>query len=278
MASVDLERIRAILPTLLTITRVERQSWQKVADKLAELDGILALRADHGGAVPHLYRPGDDLSDLVLEPRYPMALTLNLLLAHYPESRLGVVVRGCDERALVEMVKRNQVNLERVFLIGVACSKEQATSCRCATPYPPQVMAGEAVEGVEDDRLEAYESMSVEQRREFWTRQFAKCLKCYGCRNICPECFCRVCALEHGLWVELGQLAPPFPSFHLIRAMHMVARCVGCRQCELSCPAGIPLTALYSLLNRDAEELFGYRAGRNVNEKPPLVLPLEEKR
>jgi formate dehydrogenase subunit beta len=59
--------------------------------------------------------------------------------------------------------------------------------------------------------------------------------------------------------------------------MHMVARCVACRQCELVCPADIPLTVLYRLLNRDAAELFGYVPGRSVEEKPPLVLPLEER-
>ncbi len=250
---------------------------QAVQAKLQELEGILALRADHGGAAPHLYRPGDDVSDLVLEPRYPLALTVDLIFSAHPEARLGVVVRGCDQRALVEMAKRNQVDLGRLTLIGVACTAEEARDCRCATPYPTEFVAGERVEGVEDERLAQYEAMDREERWAFWSRQFAKCYKCYGCRNICPECFCEACALEDDLWVERGVLAPPFPSFHLIRAMHMVGRCVACRQCELACPADIPLTVLYRLLNRDAENLFGYVPGRSVDEKPPLVLPLEER-
>jgi ferredoxin len=249
---------------------------QTVAQRLEELDGVLALRADHDGATPHLYRPGDDLSDLVLEPRYPLGLTLNMIMKANPEVRIGVVVRGCDERALVEMAKRNQVDMERIFLIGIACTAEEAAECRCELPFPTQVAIGEIVEGVADERLAQYEAMSISERRQFWEQQFAKCYKCYGCRNICPECFCEACALEDEVWVERGILAPPFPSYHLVRAMHMVGRCVSCRQCELVCPADIPLTILYRLLNRDAAELFGYQPGRSVDEKPPLVLSLEE--
>jgi len=251
------------------LTQAIREAVEKV---LPELDGVLALRADHGGAAPHLYKPGDDLSDIAFDPRYPMGLVLDKILAFYPDARLGVVARGCDERALIEMAKRNQVNLENIRIIGVACSREQAEECACEKPYPEALVVGERVEGVEDPRLRRYREMSVEERRQFWQRQFVKCLKCYGCRNICPECFCEACALEDDLWVERGVLAPPFPSFHLIRAMHMVGRCIACRQCELSCPAEIPLTVLYRLLAEDAEELFGYKAGRSVEEPPPLSL------
>ena len=76
------------------------------------------------------------------------------------------------------------------------------------------------------------------------------------------------------MWVESGLLAPPFPSYHLIKAMHMVGRCVACRECETACPADIPLTTIFSALNRDAAERFGYVAGRDVDEKPPLLLSL----
>lgn len=71
-------------------------------------------------------------------------------------------------------------------------------------------------------------------------------------------------------------LAPPFPMFHLIRAMHMSGRCVACRQCELVCPAHIPLTVLYDLIRRDVEELLGYVPGADIAAPPPLALTLEE--
>mgnify|MGYP000981562322 CR=1 FL=1 len=31
------------------------------------------------------------------------------------------------------------------------------------------------------------------ERAEFWHEQFAKCIRCYACRNACPSCFCPEC-------------------------------------------------------------------------------------
>ncbi|MBU0704466.1 MAG: hypothetical protein KKC18_11435, partial [Chloroflexi bacterium] len=77
-----------------------------VADKLQELDGVVALRRTAEGTAPYLFREGDDPAQLALEPRYPLASVVSLLQERYPEAHFGVVARGCDARALVEMAKR----------------------------------------------------------------------------------------------------------------------------------------------------------------------------
>ena len=254
-----------------------------VAEKLQELDGVIGLRRTVEGTAPYLFRQGDDLSQLVLHPRYPLSPIVSLLQKRYPEARLGIVARGCDARALVEMAKREQVDPDRLYLLGVACTAEEAEECHCADPVPdpapwPQAeVIGTPVEGASPNPIVAdYEGMSLKERREFWQQQFLKCIKCYGCRNICPECFCEACALEDKVWVEPGVLGPPFPMFHLIRAMHMSGRCVACRQCELTCPAHIPLTVLYDLIRRDVGDLLGYVPGADIAALPPLSLTLDE--
>ncbi len=237
-----------------------------------EVAGVLALRAQWPASTPHLFRPGDDLSDLVLWPKYQLPKILDGLLAADPNVRLGMVTRGCEERGLIEMAKHNQVDLARVTLITVACTAEERDECRCAWPYPSRIDVGEKVEGIADALVAEHEQLPLAERTEFWRRQFARCIKCYACRTVCPQCFCETCVLEDNLWVESGALAPPFPSYHLIRAYHTVAKCVGCMECERACPADIPLTVLYTLLRRDAEEMFGYVPGRSLDDLPPLVV------
>jgi formate dehydrogenase subunit beta len=234
--------------------------------------GVLALRASGPASTPHLFRPGDGLDDLLLWPKYAIPKILDLLLDADPDVKLGMVTRGCEERGLIEMAKHDQVDMERIQPIYLACTAEERDQCRCAWPYPSQIDVGEKVEAIADQVVAEHEALSMAGRTEFWQKQFARCLKCYGCRTVCPQCFCEVCALEDDKWVETGALAPPFPSYHLIRAYHTVAKCVGCTECEQTCPADIPLTVLYTLLRRDAEELFGYVPGRSVDDLPPLVV------
>ena len=121
-----------------------------------EVDGVLALRADGPSSMPHLFHPGDDLSDLVLWPKYAIPQIMDMLLGTSPPpaggteggERLGMVTRGCEERGLIEMAKRNQVDLERITMIGLACSAEERDECRCAWPYPSQIDVGEKIEGI----------------------------------------------------------------------------------------------------------------------------------
>ena len=58
--------------------------------------------------------------------------------------------------------------------------------------------------------------------------------------------------------------------FHLIHALHLAGRCTECGECERACPMGIPLGLLKKKINKEMLDLFGYTAGIDPADKPPL--------
>jgi formate dehydrogenase subunit beta len=111
---------------------------------------------------------------------------------------------------------------------------------------------------------------------------FASCIKCQNCRQACPICYCRECVfisptfeLESDKYLrqaeKKGSIRMPADTllFHLTRMNHMGNSCVGCGACEEACPNDIPLVKLFQLIGSEAQELFAYCPGRNVEEPLP---------
>jgi formate dehydrogenase subunit beta len=104
--------------------------------------------------------------------------------------------------------------------------------------------------------------------------QLSKCMKCYGCREACPLCYCEDCCLEADgpEWVP-GGYTPAAPFFHLTRMVHMADACTNCGQCTEVCPCEIPVSKIWATVNQKIRDDFGYYSGIDNGDTP---LPFTE--
>lgn len=242
-----------------------------------EIKGFLGLARKNGHIAPHLYQDVAELDMLDLgdksrpgDARYPLTKYLTNIHKAYPEDTFGILVRGCDDRALTTLYTWNQLRPDKVVTVGIACPQQLADECECSAPFPAEITAGEAAEGRESTSVSEVESLVLTDRFSYWMDEFVKCIKCYGCSNVCPMCFCNDCSLKCDELVKSGQLPPEIPVFHHTRAMHMVGRCIDCGLCEEACPSNIPLRTLYKKVNSILDQKFDFKTGTHQGQRSPL--------
>lgn len=228
--------------------------------------GYLGYKLVEGHPLPYLFTL-DNLNEVdqaTVAPgnaRYPLDKLLQVLAVSNPESTFAIQVRGCDERGLNELYKWGQLDPEKVVLVGVACPQEQADYCECPGPWASVIDYGEKCEPVlKSQRVSRIDELPLQGAFQEWLDHFSRCVKCYGCRDVCPMCFCKECSLEHPELMSTGKV-PPDTIFQLVRAIHMAGRCIDCGLCEEACPADIPLRVLYKKANLLVKELFDYETG-----------------
>ena len=241
------------------------------------VDLFLAYRMLDGHPLPHAFTKDriEEVEELVTGPaRYPLEKLAGRIMAFHPEAAVGLVARECDQRALNVLSTSNQLRPEKVKTIPLSCCPSNLKEHSDCTYLEPHVSgACKAEMGFEfGSTIEDAELLSPEVRFNHWMYEFGKCIKCYGCRNICPVCFCKECSLEHPDLVGTGSLPPEIPLFHLVRAVHMAGRCIDCGLCEDACPAEIPLRLLYRKVNEIVKEVFGYETGTSPGQSPFQVL------
>ncbi len=118
--------------------------------------------------------------------------------------------------------------------------------------------------------------MSTEEKFHYWFGQFSRCIKCYGCRDACPICYCKDCILEADRGTIPPGEIPPNIMFPMIRTVHVMDSCVNCGQCQDACSMELPLSRLIFMLNRELADVFKYEPGMDVNAPIPLKSVTDE--
>ena len=195
----------------------------------------------------------------------------------------AIIVKGCDEKALVVLEQESQIVRDALYVIGISCEgvgNPRAAKCaRCDVHTPRfadetigQVPESAAPEG-RDPELSAFLDKSLEERRDYWMQELDRCIKCYACREVCPICYCNRCIVDKNrpTTIDTSSTLKGNFAWQTVRAFHLAGRCVGCDECTRACPAGINLRLLNLTLAEAARENFdGYRAGMNKEVVPVI--------
>ena len=235
-----------------------------------------------GPAYPVFITRPDDVEQLVWNDRCFANLTTYLTRKEIRAlGKPAIIVKGCDERALVVLEKESQIDRSEVVVIGAACQGVgQPRLAKCETCDVPMPRTTNMVVGEVENlpvpaqrryaALDEFMTRSPAKRMAWWQEELGRCVKCYACRQVCPLCYCERCIVDKNRPTVIDTSATLKGNFawHITRAFHLAARCVGCGECTRVCPAGIDLMLLNLSTARAAEANFDYRPGMDPQAEP----------
>ncbi len=277
---------------------------RKEAARLLEqkiVDAVVGYQAGRrtGSSQPVVITDPAQAEKLVFSPTCVNNLSLYLTKAKKEiraKGKLAVVAKGCDLRALAGLMGESQLKREELVIIGVVCAGVHAAGvasgepltdatiakkCRECSVHIPEgadLIVGKLPElpnlsPTEKELLDKLDAMTPAGRWSYWKEQFTRCIRCLACRQVCPFCYCEQCLCDRGRPQAVDTSPRPAGNmgWHIVRAMHLAGRCVGCAECERVCPMDIPLNLLNRKMAQELKGLYGHEAGLTPTEKGPLT-------
>ncbi|RKZ39425.1 MAG: Fe-S oxidoreductase [Gammaproteobacteria bacterium] len=269
-----------------------------------EIDVVIGYGngSDPTRTTPVFIRKPEEVDRLIFDPRCINSLPVYLNKRQaYPKKgwkRVGIIGKGCDIRAITQLIAENQLSRDEVYIFGVPCDgvvshfskwdgslrdDNRATKCSECDVHIPNDCDFFPGERPEVDRSGPYKvsapqvlnlfNLKTDKRFKFWEKEFERCFKCYACREVCPHCSCNICITDRTTpnWIDQAPHTKGVFGWHLTRALHLVGRCTGCGECTRACPVDIQVDLFNQRMKDVVQGSFGYKSGYSETEKPPLI-------
>ena len=193
------------------------------------------------------------------------------------EKRVAVFLRPEGIRAINILAAESQLDAEQIVIFGFDVAGNEVTALKGInveefSDIIDSIKEG-APEAAEEELFEKIEKMSPQERFSFWQEEFAKCIKCYACRQACPMCYCRRCIVDSNQpqWVNTSSHTLGNFEWNIVRAFHLSGRCVQCGNCDRACPVNIPLRLINQRMANEVLDGFDHFAGLSATQEPVLA-------
>jgi ferredoxin len=259
---------------------------------------VLGYRAGGlpGQMVPAFVTRPEEANLLAWSDQCHNNLGVYLAGAQHVTGKIAIVVKQCDARGVANLLQETKIKREDVTLIGVSCggvSVNDQLALKCyacdgdaahlcdytvmADGVKPGAVTSPAKRAVAADprdmQIAHLSKLPSSERWAFWQEQFGECIRCYGCRAVCPSCYCESCITEKNQpqWIPTSIDGPGNTAWNFIRAYHLAGRCAGCDECARVCPSRLRLDLLNRRVAMEMEQRFHHHAGEQIDGAPPLA-------
>ena len=202
----------------------------------------------------------EDVSRLVFNSRCVQNLAVYITKHEVKaKGRMGITATLPVMRSIVQLAYEHQVNDIILKVIGITPESKVIDFKDLAEVEEFIHKFSLEIDEKNRQMLDKLSKMTAEERWKFWMEELAPCFKCYACRAACPMCYCHRCTVEYNQpqWIPVPAHQSGNLEWHIMRANHLIGRCIDCDACANACPLAIPFNLLNKRMMEDAKIHFG---------------------